>query len=142
MKQILMFVLFASLLCWQMFSPMYKHVIIVRQALLQQEVDYLLEVGANAANGYIDAAMIAASKGRLAETGFETAELDYAVTTTSGVDGTNPLAPVRRGTGIRVTLSYPYGTMFDIDRLIGITPPAATATMSASGMKMSEFIPE
>jgi hypothetical protein len=142
MKQILMFVLFATLLCWQMFSPMYKHVIIVRQALLQQEVDYLLEVGANATYGYIDAAMIAASKGRLADIGFETADLDYTVTTTSGIDGTNPLAPVRRGTGIRVSLSYPYGTMFAIDRLIGIVPPTETARMSAAGMKMSEYIPE
>jgi hypothetical protein len=137
-----MFVLFASLLCWQLFSPIYKHVVIVRQALLQQEVDYMLEVGANATYGYIDVAVIAASKGRLAETGFNTADLDYAVTTTSGVDGTNPLVPVRRGTGIRITLSYPYGTMFAIDRLIGISPPAANARMSAAGMKMSEFIPD
>lgn len=27
--------------------PVYKHVVIVRQAVLQKEVDYLLEIGAN-----------------------------------------------------------------------------------------------
>jgi hypothetical protein len=32
--------------------------------------------------------------------------------------------------------------MFAIDRLIGISLPAATARMSAAGMKMSEFISE
>lgn len=141
MKQILVFVLFAALLCWAMFAPIYKHVLIVRQAVLQQEVDYLLEVGANASHGYIDSAMVAESKSRLAERGFQTAQLIYAVTTTSGMDGTHPGEPVIRGIGIELELSYPYEQLFEIDRLIGITPPDPQSRMRAIGLKMSEYVP-
>lgn len=141
MKQILVFILFAAMLCWFMFAPTYKHVLVVRQALLQKEVDYLLEIGANASHGYIDAAMVNASMRRLEESGFRAADLAYSVSTTTGVDGTNPSAPVYRGTGIRLELSYPYDRLFDIDRLIGVTPPPDGLRMSASGMKMSEYVP-
>lgn len=141
MKQILVFILFSGMLCWFMFSPIYKHVIIVRQAVLQKEVDFLLEVGANGSHGYIDAAMIAESKLRLENRGFQTEELKYDISTTTGVSGSNSGVPVVRGTGIRLYISYPYGQLFQIDRLIGIAPPASNARMSAEGIKMSEYIP-
>ncbi|OUM97313.1 MAG: hypothetical protein A9Z00_05445 [Thermobacillus sp. ZCTH02-B1] len=141
MRSILTFVLFAAMLCWLMFAPIYKHVFIVRQAVLQQEVDYLLEIGASGAYGYIDAAMIAASRNRLASWGLDPAKLIYEVTTTSGADATNPLAPVRRGTGIVLTIRYPYERIFEIDRLIGITPPDEHTLITATGMKMSEYVP-
>ena len=70
MKQILVFVLFAAMMCWFMFAPIYKHILIMRQALLQKEVDYLLEIGANASHGYIGQDMIEASRMRLEERGF------------------------------------------------------------------------
>jgi len=141
MKQLLVFILFAATLCWFMFAPAYKHVLILRQALLQKEVDYLLEVGANGSHGYIDAGMINASKYRLANHGFNVSDLEYTVTTTSGADGTNPDAPVPRGTGIRLELSYPYERLFDIDRLVGLEPPPQGLRMTAAGMKMSEYVP-
>jgi len=141
MRSILAFVLFAAMLCWMMFAPIYKHVFIVRQAVLQQEVDYLLEVGASGTYGYIDAAMIAASRNRLASWGLDPAKLIYEVTTTSGADATNPLAPVRRGTGIVLTIRYPYERLFAIDRLAGLTPPDEHALISATGVKMSEYVP-
>ncbi|MEB3102149.1 hypothetical protein [Ferviditalea candida] len=141
MKQILVFILFAALLSWAMFSPIYKHVLIVRQAVLQQEVDYLLEVGANASHGCIDSSMLAESKSRLADRGFQTEKLIYDVTTTSGVDGTNPGDPVIRGTGIQLEISYPYEKLFEIDRLIGVAPPNPQSRMRATGVKMSEYVP-
>lgn len=141
MKQILVFVLFAAMLCWIMFSPIYKHVLITRQALLQKEVDYLLEVGANADHGYIDAAMMAQSRERLARFGLQPDEVDFVVTSSDGADATNPANPLLRGTGLSLTVSYPYGRLLEIDRLIGLTPPAPDERMSASGMKMSEYVP-
>jgi hypothetical protein len=141
MKQILVFVLFAGMLCWFLFAPMYKHVMIIRQAVLQQEVDYLLEVGANGSHGYIDQTMLNASKQRLADRGLDPNELVYDVTTTTGVSGTNPGAPVRRGAGIQLRITYPYQHLFMIDRLIGITVPDPAARMGAEGMKMSEYVP-
>lgn len=141
MKQILIFLLFAAMLCWFMFAPVYKHIVVVRQALLQQEVDYLLEMGANATYGYIDAVMLTASSFRLEEFGFSPERLQYNVTTTSGAEGTNPDAPVQRGIGIRLEITYPYGQLFQIDRLIGITPPSDEGKMRAKGMKMSEYVP-
>ncbi|MBP1990913.1 hypothetical protein [Paenibacillus eucommiae] len=141
MKQILVFVLFAGMLCWFMFAPVYKHVIIVRQAFLQKEVDYLLEVGASGMYGYIDQTMLIASRERLEERGFEPEDLLYDVTTTSGVDGMDASEPVPRGTGIGLKMTYPYHRMFVIDRLIGITGPPTSARMGASGMKMSEYVP-
>ncbi|MEI7026963.1 hypothetical protein [Paenibacillus sp. y28] len=141
MKQILVFILCSLLLCWLMFAPVYKHITIMRQALLQKEVDYLLEIGANASHGYIDQAMLDNSKQRLAERGFTPDNLVYTVTTTSGLSGTNPAQPVLRGEGITLRLSYPYGSLFQIDRLIGMTPPTEGARMAAAGMKMSEYVP-
>lgn len=141
MKQILMFVMFSAFICWLMFAPIYKHVLILRQAILQKEIDYLLEVGANGSHGYIDAAMTEESKQRLTSSGFDAALLEYAITTSSGIDGTNPGVPVPRGTGIGLRIAYPYLNLFDIDRLIGITQPASGSRMSAAGMKMSEYVP-
>jgi hypothetical protein len=141
MKQILVFVLFAAMLCWFMFAPVYKHVIILRQALLQKEVDYLLEVGASGMHGYISPAMLAASKLRLQERGFEPNDLQYAVTTTAGVDGMNASIPVMRGAGIGLQVTYPYLRLFVIDQLVGISVPSSSARMGAAGMKMSEYVP-
>ncbi|GIQ71015.1 hypothetical protein DUZ99_01525 [Xylanibacillus composti] len=141
MKQLLVFVLTAGLLCWMMFSAAYKHVAIARQALLQKEVDYLLEIGANGSHGYIHDAMIAQSKSRLEERGFDTSRLTYEVTTTSGLPGHLRDQPVPRGTGLLLTIRYPYGDLFAIDRLIGMTPPDPELQMAATGIKMSEYVP-
>ncbi|MDF2661859.1 MAG: hypothetical protein K0Q94_4650 [Paenibacillus sp.] len=141
MKQILVFILFAAVLCWAMFAPVYKHVLIVRQAMLQKEVDYLLEVGANASHGYVDASAVEASRARLAAHGFKTNLLEYGVSSTSGAAATNPMSPVMRGTGIELIITYPYDGMFAIDRLIGIAPPSDSSRLSASGLKMSEYVP-
>lgn len=141
MKQILVFILFSTLLCWFMFSPIYKHVLIVRQAVIQKEVDLLLEVGANGSHGYISETMLQESRQRLAVRGFISTDLQYTVTTSSGDDGTDPARPVLRGIGIQLLISYPYQRLFDIDRLIGISPPDIFSRMTASGMKMSEYVP-
>lgn len=141
MKQILLFVLFAATICWIMFSPIYKHVAIVRQAVLQQEVDYLLEVGASGTYGYISAAMEEESRQRLAGLGLREEAIEYRYDTTSGADATDPTAPVIRGVGIELTVSYPYEDLFLIDSLIGVTPIDSNARMSAYGMKMSEYVP-
>ncbi|KIL38870.1 hypothetical protein SD70_23700 [Gordoniibacillus kamchatkensis] len=141
MKQILVFVLFASILCWLLFAPIYKHIVLIRQAVLQEEVDYLLEVGANASHGYVDAAAISESRQRLAARGFTPSLVEYVVDTTSGVNGSDPRAPVHRGTGIRLKITYPYERLFVIDRLVGMTPPDETSRMGAVGMKMSEYVP-
>lgn len=140
MKQILVFLLFAATLCWLLFSPVYKHVLIVRQAVLQKEVDYMLEVGANGTHGYIDAAQIGASRQRLVDRGFIGADLTYEITTTNGVSGTDLRTPVLRGNGIRLQITYPFHRLFEIDRLIGITPPQ-DGRMAAVGLKMSEYVP-
>lgn len=141
MKQLLVFVLTAGLLCWMMFSASYKHVALVRQSLLHKEVDYLLEVGANGSHGYIHAAMIEQSKRRLEERGFDSSRLLYEVATTSGIPGDSRDQPVPRGTGLLLTIRYPYGDLFTIDRLIGMVPPAPDLQMAASGIKMSEYVP-
>ncbi|NEW09161.1 hypothetical protein GK047_24610 [Paenibacillus sp. SYP-B3998] len=141
MKQILVFILFATLLCWFMFSPVYKHVIIIRQALLQKEVDYMLEIGSNGRHGYINETMIIASKERMKEQGFVASDLVYEVTTTSGAGGMDASQPVWRGIGITLKLTYPYHRLFVIDQLIGINVPAQTDRMGAVGMKMSEYVP-
>lgn len=141
MKQILIFVLFAGLLCWLMFSPIYKHVLIVRQAVLQQEVDYLLEIGASGTFGYISEEMQEQSRQRMERFGMRADEIEYELTTTSGLAASNPSAPISRGTGISLTMSYPYENLFEIDRLIGLTPPLPSERMRAFGMKMSEYVP-
>lgn len=141
MKQILVFVLFAGMLCWFMFSPTYKHVLMIRNAVLQKEVDLMLEIGANGSHGYIDSVAVGASKLRLEQIGFNPSLLWYEVLTTSGVDGTNPSAPILRGDGLSLQISYPYERLFEIDRLIKVTPPPAGSRMAASGLKMSEYVP-
>ncbi|UKS26860.1 hypothetical protein LOZ80_36275 [Paenibacillus sp. HWE-109] len=141
MKQILVFILFATLLCWFMFAPVYKHIIIVRQAVLQKEVDYLLEIGASGRHGYISNSMIQESRDRLAERGFIPEDIAYSVETTTGVNGIDVSQPVRRGIGLRLYMTYPYHRLFVIDQLVGITIPAASARMGAMGMKMSEYVP-
>lgn len=141
MKQILVFILFSAILCWFMFSPIYKHVLIVRQAVIQKEVDLLLEIGANGSHGYISEAMLHESRLRLATRGLISSDLHYDVTTSSGDDGTDPARPVIRGVGIQLLISYPYQRLFDIDRLVGISPPDSSSRMTASGMKMSEYVP-
>lgn len=141
MKNILVFVLFAAVLCWLMFSPIYKHVLIVRQAVLQQEVDYLLEVGASGSYGYIDAAMMEQSRQRLAGFGMRPEDVVFEVSAESGLPAGNPSAPVPRGTGMKITASYPYENLFQIDRLIGLSPPASDKRLRAFGMRMSEYVP-
>ncbi|KIL36822.1 hypothetical protein SD71_05275 [Cohnella kolymensis] len=141
MKQLLVFVLFAAMFCWLMFSPIYKHVLVIRQALLQQETDYLLEIGASGKYGYIDGAMVAESRNRLGQYGFNAASLNYEIATTTGAEGDNAQAPVTRGVGIRLSITYPYENLLNIDRLIGIQPPSANARISGRGMKMSEYVP-
>ncbi|MDQ6422837.1 hypothetical protein RB620_25755 [Paenibacillus sp. LHD-117] len=141
MKQLLLFVLFAAMMCWMMFSPIYKHVVIVRQAVLQQEVDYLLEVGASGTYGYVSAAMQQQSVERLGRFGLQPDVIRYEYATTSGVSATDPGMPVPRGTGISLAISYPYENLFMIDSLLGITPIAPDERMRAYGMKMSEYVP-
>lgn len=140
MKQLLLFVLFAAMLCWIMFSPIYKHVVIVRQAALQQEADYLLEIGASGTYGYISEAMLQQSRDRLARLGLRPEELRYEIGTTTGVSATQPSAPVPRGTGIMLVISYPYDNLFLIDSLIGIDPIPPAERMRAFGMRMSEYV--
>jgi hypothetical protein len=140
-KQLLVFVLFAAMFCWLMFSPIYKHVLVIRQALLQQETDYLLEIGASGRFGYIDGSMLAQSRERMASYGFQVDKLEYEVTSTSGASADDTSTPVPRGVGIRLVIRYPYEHLLDIDRLIGIQPPSAEARLSAAGMKMSEYVP-
>jgi hypothetical protein len=141
MKQLLVFVLFASLFCWLMFSPVYKHVLLIRQALIQQEVTYLLEMGASGRYGYIDQEMVTESRERLSAYGFDPNRLSYEIASTSGAVADDRFAPLPRGVGLRLTIRYPYDNLLDLDRLIGLAPPANDARLSASGMKMSEFVP-
>lgn len=124
-----------------MFSPIYKHVLVIRQALLQQEADYLLEIGASGRYGYIDGDMVAESRDRLARYGFNSPMLEYAVTSTSGAEGDNASAPLPRGTGIQLRITYPYDNLLNIDRLIGLEPPSGDARIGGGGMKMSEYVP-
>ncbi|RAP73839.1 hypothetical protein [Paenibacillus montanisoli] len=141
MKSLLMFLLLSAMMTWFMFSPIYKHVLIVRQAVLQQEVDYLLEVGASGDHGYIDAAMLQASKNRLARYGLNPSSVLFSVSSGSGVSATNAAKPLPRGTSLSLTASYPIEGLLAIDRLIGLAPPAASTKLKATGMKMSEYVP-
>lgn len=141
MRSILVFVLFSGIICWMMFSPVYKHVLIVRQAVLQQEVDYLLEVGASGTYGYIDNAMLDASRGRLEQFGLKPEEIRFEVASTTGENAADPDNPLPRGTGISLSASYPYEDLFRIDSLLGIGVPAEDERLHAYGIKMSEFVP-
>lgn len=141
MKSILVFVLFATILCWLMFSPIYKHVLIVRQAVLQQEVDYLLEIGASGKHGYISPEMVEQSRQRLAKFGMKPEALNFEVASDNGEQATNSTMPLLRGTGLIVLLSYPYEGLFQLDRLIGVKPPDENGRLRATGIKMSEYVP-
>ncbi|MCQ6562599.1 hypothetical protein [Paenibacillus mendelii] len=141
MKGLLVFILFAAMMCWFMFSPIYKHVLIVRQAVLQQEVDYMLEIAANGDHGYIDTHMLEESKQRLARLGMKPEQVGYEVVSTNGSDATNAAMPLPRGVGLSLTLSYPVEGLFEIDRLIGVDPVPADSRMRATGLKMSEYVP-
>ncbi|XEC94134.1 hypothetical protein AB6A23_22900 [Paenibacillus tarimensis] len=121
--------------------PIYKHVFIVRQAVLQKEVDYLLEVGANGDNGYVGPAMVSESRQRLAALGMEPEKVIYEIGSTSGAPANDPSAPLLRGSGIILTIRYPHGRILEIDRLIGMSPPSSETLMGATGMKMSEYVP-
>lgn len=124
-----------------MFSPIYKHVAIMRQAVLQQEVDYLLEVGSSGTYGFISRDMELESIERLRKFGLSGEKLLYEYGTTSGVSATDAGLPVPRGTGISLMISYPYENLFFIDSLIGVQPIAPEQKMKAFGMKMSEYVP-
>lgn len=139
MKQLLMFILLASTLCWTMFAPVYKHVYILRQALLQQEVDYLLEVGTSGQYGYISSALIEQSRTRLRDFGLESAQLVYEARSTSGQAVTSSSQRVPRGEGIALTISYPVDNLFAIDGLIGVRAPHQQR-ITAYGVQMSEYV--
>lgn len=141
MKQIIVFILLSTMLCWLMFSPIYKHVLIMRQAVLQKEVDHLLEIGTNASYGYINEAMLNASRDRLLERGFNSTEIIYIISTTNGVSGTDANERVIRGEGIHLRISYPYHNLLHIDQLIGISISTSKERMAAGGIKMSEYLP-
>ncbi len=141
MRQILVFVLLSGILCWLMFAPIYKHVVIVRHALLEREVDYLLEIAANGEHGHLGASMIEQSRSRLAAYGFEGTLLEYTVSTDTGAVATDASSPVQRGEGIFLRISYPFGNVFAIDRLLGLSGPSPNERMSAQGTKMSEYVP-
>jgi len=138
MKQLLAFILLASLLCWMMFAPVYKHVYILRHALLQQEVDYLLEVSTSGQYGYIPIALIEQSRNRLAGFGLNPEMLVYEGTSTLG-QAVIEAPPVPRGEGIALHLSYPMGNLFAIDALIGVPAPDKRY-ITAYGVQMSEFV--
>lgn len=141
MKQMLVFILFAATLCWCMFSPIYKHVFIMRQALLQKEVDYMLEVGANGSHGYVSPAMVEQSRERLRAFGFDPGSLEYEISSTSGAVATNVYQPLLRGTGLQLRIQYPYEGLFAIDSLIGLQPVSSSSRISAYGIRMSEYVP-
>lgn len=139
MKQILAFILFASLMCWILFSPIYKHVLLTRQAVIQQEVDFLLEVGASGKYGYVTDTLIADSKKRLANLGFNPANLQYDISSSLNFTPTSEQR-LPRGEVMTVTISYPYENLFLIDALIGIEPFGEHERMRSFGVKMSEYI--
>ena len=139
MKQLLMFILLASTLCWTMFAPVYKHVYILRQALLQQEVDYLLEVGTSGQYGYISSALIEQSRARLRDFGLESAQLVYEARSTSGQAVTSSSQRVPRGEGIALTISYPVDNLFAIDGLFGVRAPHLQR-ITAYCVQMSEYV--
>ncbi|URN92576.1 MAG: hypothetical protein NAG76_11755 [Candidatus Pristimantibacillus lignocellulolyticus] len=140
MKQILAFIMFSTIICWMMFAPIYKHVLITRQAILQQEVDYLLEIGASGQYGYISANMIDQSKIRLAKFGLSTGRLQYTVSSTEGQLVVNDSYRVGRGNGIALSLAYPYERLTAIDALIGIEPVPEGQLMRVYGVRMSEYV--
>lgn len=100
-----------------------------------------MEIGASGRFGYIDGGMVAESRDRLSQFGFAAPSLQYEVTSTSGAEADNASAPLPRGTGIRLRITYPYENLLNIDRLIGVEPPSSDARIAGGGMKMSEYVP-
>lgn len=139
MKQLLIFILLATTLCWMMFAPVYKHVYIMRQALLQQEVDYLLEVGTSGQYGYISQMLIDQSRERLKGFGLEPSQLVYEAKSTLGQSVLTSSERVPRGEGIALTISYPVEGLFAIDELIGVQAPDKQR-ITAYGVQMSEYV--
>ncbi|MNP52680.1 hypothetical protein D3C76_1470900 [compost metagenome] len=109
--------------------------------MLQKETDYLLEVGASGTFGYIDEGMLEASRERLVQVGFSRDQLTYTVTAQSGKEAMDSNNPLPRGDGLRLVITYPYGNLFGVDRLLGISSPGSADRMGAVGMKMSEYVP-
>lgn len=140
MKTILTFVMLSGIVCWLMFSSVYKHVLIMRQALLQQEVDLILETATQGHRGYVSAELVEQSKQRLADRGFEESGLSYVIEGTNGLSATDSARPVPRGEGIRLSISYPYEDLLLIDRLIGMSPPGPEERIGGTGLRMSEYI--
>lgn len=115
-----------------MFAPIYRHVQLAQLTLLQKEVDYLLEVGANGSHGYVSPSLIDQSRGRLVASGFRAASLTYT---------TNASQPQPRGEAIMLSITYPIDDLLLIDTLIGISHDSSSKLIRASGLKMSEFVP-
>ncbi len=101
----------------------------------------MLEIGASGNYGYIDESMVADSRQRMGEYGFNPALLEYEVTSTTGGEGRSASEPLPRGAGLRLKLTYPYERLLDIDRLIGLAPPSEDARIAGRGMRMSEYVP-
>lgn len=139
MKQLLAFILLTTILCWVMFAPVYKHTYIMRQALLQQEVDYLLEVSTSGQYGYLSSHLIEQSRARLTQFGLDPQLLVYEAQSTDGRAVASPTAPVLRGEGIALHISYPVQNLFAIDRLIGVAAPEQQH-ITAYGVQMSEYV--
>lgn len=140
MKGILSFVLLSGVICWMMFSGVYTHVLLSRQVLLQQEVNYLLEVATQARYGYISSSLITESKARLASHGLEEGNLTYLISSTTGQSAEDALHPIPRGEGIILKISYPFDGLLDINQLVGIHPPSSDAKINGFGQRMSEYI--
>lgn len=133
---ILILVMLAPLILWLVFKPTYQHVLITRHDSLQNEVDYMLETGARL--GYVDITMLNDSKERLVNKGFDSAKLQYSINSTTGQIATDPVQPLKRGTGLIVEISYPYDNAFIIDGLIGIPTPNSEERLKARGYQMVE----
>jgi hypothetical protein len=140
MKGILSFVLLSGVICWVMFSGVYTHVLMSRQVMLQQEVNYLLEVATQSRYGYVSTELISESKLRLASRGLDSGKLDYLISSTTGQSAVDAIHPVPRGEGIILIISYPLDGLLDINQLVGIQPPSADKTINGFGQRMSEYI--
>jgi hypothetical protein len=119
------------------FDPMLD-LYIMRQALLQQEVDYLLEVSTSGQYGYIPVGLIEQSRTRLARFGLNPQLLVYDAQSTLG-HAVIAAAHVPRGEGIALHISYPMENLFAIDSLIGVEAPDKQY-ISAYGVQMSEYV--
>jgi hypothetical protein len=140
MKAILSFVLLAGTIAWVMFGGIYNHVLMTRQTLLQQEVNYVLEIATQAKYGYISNSVMEQSKARLASKGFDPTKLEYQVSSTTGQSSVDEFHPIPRGEAIVLKIRYPYEGLLEINRLVGILPPSSNARIGSSAQRMSEYI--